>query len=144
MLALGCAQLVRIALPSAGTAVAIHEVAVGGQETALFVTLGERAAKWTGWGNLTRTKVLPVAFAPPFGISLLDIPPRLPLPAKITVEVLPPIDLAERFGPDPDHKGVYDGDHRRDAGRAVRPSGGARIADRRLRREVSFRTLCLA
>lgn len=82
-------------------------VAVGGQETALFVTRGERAAKWTGWANLTRIKVLPVAFAPPFGISLLDIPPRLPLPAKITVEVLPPIDLAERFGPDPEHKTVY-------------------------------------
>ncbi len=83
-------------------------VAVGGQETALFVTRGERAAKWTGWANLTRIKVLPVAIAPPFGISLLDIPPRLPLPAKITVEVLPPIDLAERFGPDPEYKAVYD------------------------------------
>lgn len=76
-------------------------VAVGGQETALFVTRGERAAKWNGWANLTRIKVLPVAFAPPFGISLLDIPPRLPLPARITVEVLPPIDLAERFGARP-------------------------------------------
>ncbi len=83
-------------------------VAVGGQETALFVTRGERAARWTGWASLTRIKVLPVAFAPPFGISLLDIPPRLPLPAKITVEVLPPIDLAERFGPDPEHEAVYD------------------------------------
>jgi len=30
------------------------------------------------------------------------------LPAKITIEVLPPIDLTERFGPDPDHADVYD------------------------------------
>jgi hypothetical protein len=41
------------------------------------------------------------AIAPPFGATLLDLPARLPLPAKITIEVLPPIDLKERFGPDP-------------------------------------------
>jgi 1-acyl-sn-glycerol-3-phosphate acyltransferase len=83
-------------------------VAIGGQETALFVTRGERAARATGWADLTRIKVLPVAFAPPFGISLLDLPIRLPLPAKITIEVLPPIDLVERFGPDPDQREVYE------------------------------------
>jgi 1-acyl-sn-glycerol-3-phosphate acyltransferase len=83
-------------------------VAVGGQETALFVTRGERAAKATGWADLTRIKVLPVAFAPPFGVSLLDLPGRLPLPAKITVEVLPPIDLVDRFGTNPDHEQVYE------------------------------------
>jgi 1-acyl-sn-glycerol-3-phosphate acyltransferase len=83
-------------------------VAVGGQETALFVTRGQRAARATKWADLTRIKVLPVAFAPPFGASLLDLPPRLPLPAKITVEVLPPIDLVERFGANPDHGEVYE------------------------------------
>jgi 1-acyl-sn-glycerol-3-phosphate acyltransferase len=83
-------------------------VAVGGQETALFLTRGERAAKLTGWAKLTRIKVLPVALAPPFGFSMLDLPPRLPLPAKVTIEVLPPIDLAERFGPNPEHGHVYD------------------------------------
>jgi 1-acyl-sn-glycerol-3-phosphate acyltransferase len=83
-------------------------VAIGGQETALFVTRGETAAKTTRWADLTRIKVMPVAFAPPFGISLLDLPLRLPLPAKITIEVLPPIDLEERFGPDPDHEEVYE------------------------------------
>ena len=65
-------------------------------------------ARATGWANLTRIKVLPLAIAPPFGISLMDLPTRLPLPAKITIEVLPPIDLTERFGPDPDHERVYD------------------------------------
>jgi 1-acyl-sn-glycerol-3-phosphate acyltransferase len=83
-------------------------VAIGGQETALFVTRGERAAKASGWADLTRIKVLPVALAPPFGVSVLDLPTRLPLPAKISVEVLPPIDLGERFGPDPDHEAVYE------------------------------------
>jgi 1-acyl-sn-glycerol-3-phosphate acyltransferase len=82
-------------------------VAIGGQETALFLTRGQRAAKATGWAALTRIKVLPVAFAPPFGATLLDLPARLPLPAKITVEVLPPIDLREEFGPEPDHDEVH-------------------------------------
>jgi hypothetical protein len=41
-------------------------------------------------------------------VSLLDLPTRVPLPAKITIEVLPPIDLAARFGPDPDHDDIYD------------------------------------
>ena len=83
-------------------------VAIGGQETALFLTRGQRAARLTGWANLTRIKVLPVALAPPFGVSVLDLPTRIPLPAKITIEVLPPIDLAERFGPDPEYEHVYE------------------------------------
>src|SRR3954463_7052936 len=86
----------------------IPVVAIGGQETALFVTRGQRAARATRWADLTRIKVLPVAFAPPFGVTLMDLPTRLPLPAKITIEVLPPIDLTERFGADPDHEEVYD------------------------------------
>jgi 1-acyl-sn-glycerol-3-phosphate acyltransferase len=83
-------------------------VAIGGQETALFVTRGQRAARATGWADRTRIKVLPVALAPPFGVTLLDLPARLPLPAKITIEVLPPIDLVERFGPGADHDVVYE------------------------------------
>jgi hypothetical protein len=71
-------------------------------------TRGERAAKLTGWADLTRIKVLPVAIAPPFGISVLDLPPRVPLPAKVTIEVLPAIDLVERFGTNPRHEHVYD------------------------------------
>jgi 1-acyl-sn-glycerol-3-phosphate acyltransferase len=83
-------------------------VAIGGQVTALFATRGERVAEATGWAKLTRIKVLPVAIAPPFGVTLLDLPARLPLPAKITVEVRPPIDLTERFGPDPEYEQVYE------------------------------------
>ena len=83
-------------------------VSIGGQETALFLTRGERAARLSGWAKLTRIKVLPVALAPPLGISVLDLPPRLPLPSKVTIEVLPPIDLVDRFGPNPQHRAVYD------------------------------------
>jgi 1-acyl-sn-glycerol-3-phosphate acyltransferase len=83
-------------------------VSIGGQETALFVTRGETAAKVTGLSKLARIKVLPVSIGPPFGINLLDLPGRMPLPAKITIQVMPPIDLRERFGAEPDPEVVYE------------------------------------
>jgi hypothetical protein len=52
--------------------------------------------------------VLPVSIGPPFGVNLLDLPGRLPLPAKITIQVMPPVDLKERFGAEPDPGEVYD------------------------------------
>jgi 1-acyl-sn-glycerol-3-phosphate acyltransferase len=84
-------------------------VSVGGQETALFVTRGERAAKLIGLDRMARIKVLPVSIGPPLGVNVLDLPGRIPLPAKITIQVLPPIDLRERFGKKPDLEEVYDG-----------------------------------
>lgn len=44
-------------------------------------------------------------FGLPFGLMpgvIGDVIGDLPLPAKITIQVMPPIDLAERFGEDPD------------------------------------------
>jgi hypothetical protein len=55
-----------------------------------------------------RVTVLPISIGPPLGVNVLDLPGRLPLPAKITLEVLPPIDLRERFGARPDHDEVYE------------------------------------
>ena len=83
-------------------------VAIGGQETGLFVTRGESLAKATKFDKLTRIKVLPVSIGPPFGISVVDFPFRWPIPAKITVEVLEPIDLNQRFGLEPDPDEVYE------------------------------------
>ena len=83
-------------------------VSVGGQETAFFLTRGERAAKATGLDKTARIKVMPVSIGPPFGINVLDLPGRFPLPAKITLEVLPPIDLEEEFGAEPDLDDVYE------------------------------------
>jgi hypothetical protein len=83
-------------------------VSIGGQETALFVTRGERVAQAVGLDRLARIKVLPVSLGPPFGVNLLDMPGRIPLPAKITLEVMPPIDLVKRFGADADPDEVYD------------------------------------
>jgi 1-acyl-sn-glycerol-3-phosphate acyltransferase len=97
---------VRLAL-DAGVPV-VPVVSIGGQETALFVTRGERAARMLGLDRFARIKVLPVSIGPPLGINVLDLPGRVPLPAKITVEVLEPIDLRERFGSAPDPDAVYD------------------------------------
>jgi 1-acyl-sn-glycerol-3-phosphate acyltransferase len=83
-------------------------VSIGGQETALFVTRGETAARVSGLAKFARIKVLPVSIGPPFGINVLDLPGRLPLPAKITIQVMPPVDLEERFGPKPDAEDVYE------------------------------------
>jgi 1-acyl-sn-glycerol-3-phosphate acyltransferase len=83
-------------------------VAIGGQETALFLTRGERAAKALRLERL-RLKVLPVQIAPPFGVTVLDLPGRVPLPSQVTVEVMPEIRLRERFGPEPDEREVYAG-----------------------------------
>jgi 1-acyl-sn-glycerol-3-phosphate acyltransferase len=83
-------------------------VAIGGQETALFITRGQALARRLRLDRLLRVKVLPVSLGPPFGINILDLPGRLPLPAKVTIEVLPPMDLHERFGPEPDRDDVYE------------------------------------
>jgi len=83
-------------------------VSIGGQETALFLSRGERLAKGLALDKLFRLKVLPISIAPPWGINIGDMLGHLPLPAKITVEALPPIDLRREFGDDPDLDEVYD------------------------------------
>ena len=96
---------IRLAIESGVPIVPV--VAVGGQETALFLTRGQRAAQLLGLDRMARIKVLPISIGPPFGVNVLDLPLRFPLPAKITVEVLPPIQL-EKFGSDPDHDEIYE------------------------------------
>jgi 1-acyl-sn-glycerol-3-phosphate acyltransferase len=83
-------------------------VAIGGQETALFLGQGSRSARALGLNRLARLKVLPGAFGPPFGFTILDLPLRLPLPAKISIKVLEPIDLHQELGADPDVDAGYD------------------------------------
>lgn len=83
-------------------------VSIGGQETALFLTRSRRLARTLRLDRLARLKVLPISIGPPFGVNVLDLPGRLPLPAKITIEVLPPIDLRERFGRHPDVHAIYE------------------------------------
>ena len=83
-------------------------VSIGGQETAFFLTRGRRAAQKTGWADLTRIKVMPIVLGPPFGVTFMDLPGRLPLPAKLELQVQDPIDLTERYGRDIDDDEVYE------------------------------------
>jgi 1-acyl-sn-glycerol-3-phosphate acyltransferase len=79
-------------------------VSAGGQETALFLGQGRRLAKALQLDRRFRLKVLPAALGPPLGVTIMDLPGRYPLPAKIQIRVGKPIDLGERLGkqPDPD------------------------------------------
>ena len=80
----------------------VPTVGIGGQETQLYLTRGTWLAERLGpIARLARTKIVPISFGFPFGLSLV-IPPNLPLPAKIVMEVLPAIDIIAEFGEDPD------------------------------------------
>lgn len=76
-------------------------VAIGGQETGLFLGRGRAVARALNLKRL-RLKVMPAVLGPPFGLTLLDMPARVPLPAKISIRVLKPIDLRARLGADAD------------------------------------------
>ncbi len=82
-------------------------VALGGQETALFLGRGRRVARALSLNRLARLKVIPPVIGPPFGVTVLDFPGRIPLPAKIRVRVMPAIDLAKTLGPQPDIEKGY-------------------------------------
>jgi 1-acyl-sn-glycerol-3-phosphate acyltransferase len=82
-------------------------VAIGGQETALFLGRGRRIAKALSLNKIARLKVVPPVIGPPFGVTVLDLPGRVPLPAKITVRVMPPIDLRKKLGKNGDVEEGY-------------------------------------
>jgi len=83
-------------------------VSIGGQETALFLSRGDRLARLFGLDRMFRLKVLPISLALPWGLNVGDMLGHIPLPAKITVEALPPIYAREEFGNEPDLDEVYD------------------------------------
>jgi 1-acyl-sn-glycerol-3-phosphate acyltransferase len=70
-------------------------VSIGGQETALFLTRGEGLAKFLRIDRMFRLKVLPISLSLPWILNVGDMLGHIPLPAKITVEVLPAIDVSE-------------------------------------------------
>jgi 1-acyl-sn-glycerol-3-phosphate acyltransferase len=83
-------------------------VAIGGQETALFLGQGQRISRLLGLDRALRLKVFPVQVAPPLGVTVLDLPLRVPLPSKIEIRVLPRIDLREELGEDADLDEAYE------------------------------------
>jgi 1-acyl-sn-glycerol-3-phosphate acyltransferase len=83
-------------------------VAIGGQETALFLSRGEGLARLLRLDKLFRLKVLPISLSFPWGLNIGDMLGHFPLPSKISIQVLPPIHLRQEFGRNPDVDEVYD------------------------------------
>lgn len=83
-------------------------VSVGGQDTYLPLTDGRRVAELLRLDKIARLKVLPVSLALPWGLNVGDFLGHVPLPAKIRMEVLEPIDVAQRFGDAADSDEAYD------------------------------------
>jgi len=54
-----------------------------------------------------RLKTLPIMLSLPFGLQVGPLP-HLPLPAKVSMRLLEPINLRERYGEDPDLDAAYD------------------------------------
>jgi 1-acyl-sn-glycerol-3-phosphate acyltransferase len=78
----------------------VPAVSIGGQESQLFLTRGTWLAKRLGLKRL-RSDILPLTLGFPFGFSVI-VPANLPLPTKIVTRALEPIDVAARFGDNPD------------------------------------------
>lgn len=88
---------VRLALRTG--APVVPAVSVGAHETVVVLARGEGLAKRLGLDRLMRVSVLPLVLGPPFGVVPGGIP-TFPLPAKVTVELLDPIDWSDRYGPE--------------------------------------------
>ncbi|BBZ60356.1 lysophospholipid acyltransferase family protein [Mycolicibacterium monacense] len=75
---------------------------VGGQEAALFLDRGQWLARLLMVDKLARLKSVPILLAPPWGLVVSDLIPRLPLPTKIVIEVQEPISAADIADTDDD------------------------------------------
>jgi 1-acyl-sn-glycerol-3-phosphate acyltransferase len=82
-------------------------VSIGSQETALFLTRGERLARLARLDKVLRLKTAPIMFGLPFGL-MPAIFGHIPLPSKIRIQVMPKIDLTETYGEQPDPREIYD------------------------------------
>jgi 1-acyl-sn-glycerol-3-phosphate acyltransferase len=89
--------LVRLALRT--QVPVVPAVSIGAHETVVVLARGESLARWLRLDRLFRVKVMPLVFGPPLGVVPGAIP-TFPLPSKITVELLEPIDWSTRHGPE--------------------------------------------
>jgi hypothetical protein len=80
----------------------------GAQQNALMLTRGDRLARLLRLDRALRLKVYPISLALPWGLNISDLAGHIPLPAKVTVEFLSPIDLHEVLGSELDLDRAYD------------------------------------
>jgi 1-acyl-sn-glycerol-3-phosphate acyltransferase len=76
----------------------VPAVSCGAHNSVVVLSRGDRLVRWMPHMRLMRVKVMPIMLGLPWGISFGL--PTLPLPAKVTVDVGRPIDLAARYGAD--------------------------------------------
>ncbi|ORB12552.1 1-acyl-sn-glycerol-3-phosphate acyltransferase [Mycobacterium noviomagense] len=79
----------------------VPAVGIGGQENQLYLSRGMGLARLLRLDKLMRSKILPISIGFPFGPSVV-LPVNIPLPTKIVMQVLEPIDITAEFGPEPD------------------------------------------
>jgi 1-acyl-sn-glycerol-3-phosphate acyltransferase len=79
----------------------VPAVAIGGQENQFYLSRGTGLARLLRLDKLMRVKILPISVGFPFGLSAV-VPVNLPLPTKIAMQVLDPIDVVAEFGDAPD------------------------------------------
>lgn len=82
-------------------------VATGGQDTFFVFNDGRKTARLLRFDKYLRVKSLPISFSLPWGFLPGDLP-HIPLPAKIRIQVMDPIDVREKFGDEPDWQEAYD------------------------------------
>lgn len=80
-------------------------VATGGHDTFIVLNDGRRTAKLLRLDKVARVKSLPITLSVPWGLA--PPLPHVPLPAKVRMQVLEPIDLCARFGDEPDWDHAY-------------------------------------
>ena len=81
-------------------------VSIGGHQNQLYLYRSEALARMLRLPRLARLAAVSITFGFPWGPSLLSIPPNIPLPTKITTQVLEPVNIRAEFGDDPDPRVV--------------------------------------
>jgi 1-acyl-sn-glycerol-3-phosphate acyltransferase len=72
----------------------IPVISVGAHETLMFLNDGQWLARVSGFARFFRIKTVPLSLSFPFGLTPAGLL-AIPLPSKITLRILPKIELAE-------------------------------------------------
>ncbi|MEV0251606.1 1-acyl-sn-glycerol-3-phosphate acyltransferase [Nocardia sp. NPDC050712] len=80
----------------------------GAHENQLILTRGDRLARLLRLDRMLRLKVFPISLALPWGVNFGDLAGHIPLPTKVTVEFLDPIDLRATLGEELDQDRAYE------------------------------------
>ena len=113
--------------PAVARGAAVIPVALsGGQDTALFLGAGDRLTHRLGLDRVLHLERLPLSLSIPWGFGLGATVPNVPLPVRISAQVLAPLAIADRLGDDPDP-----GDVARWAAAAVESASEALLDARR-------------